>query len=426
MYGRGSVVILIAGAATIVAAASASPAAAAGPSYSSLPGYWVNGTWGYRDSLTSGGNISSMKYGPANCAPVTGDWNGDGTKSAGVFCAGTWHLRNSNVYGPADITFAFGAPGDVPIVGDWNGDGVDTVGTVTVNGVGQLVWYERDANSAGLSSRHFVYGVRGDQPVVGDWNGDRTDTVGTVAVNRWYLRNSNSAGMSNVRFTYGVSGAHYFTWNRPRTAAPVTGTSRVRVPTSRPIVALTFDAGSGAEGVANILATLNSRGAVATFMLTGNFVQAHPDLARQIAARYPVGNHTVSHPYLTRLTDSQVASEVNGAESIISSTTGQTTRPLFRLPYGDYNSRVLADVNGLGYTSFWWTVDTLGWEGVRGGQSVSTVRQRVVSSLQPGEIVLMHVGAAEDGTTLDADALSGVISDLKARGYGFVTLRQYL
>jgi hypothetical protein len=43
--------------------------------------------------------------------------------------------------------------------------------------------------------------------------------------------------------------------------------------------------------------------------------------------------------------------------------------------------------------------------------------------LRPGEIVLMHVGSnPDDHTTFDADALPQVITELRARGYSFVTL----
>lgn len=48
---------------------------------------------------------------------------------------------------------------------------------------------------------------------------------------------------------------------------------------------------------------------------------------------------------------------------------------------------------------------------------------RVLGAARPGEIVLMHVGSNPDNhTTLDADALSQVISGLRAKGYSFVTL----
>jgi peptidoglycan/xylan/chitin deacetylase (PgdA/CDA1 family) len=68
-------------------------------------------------------------------------------------------------------------------------------------------------------------------------------------------------------------------------------------------------------------------------------------------------------------------------------------------------------------------VDTLGWMGTSGGQSVQTVVNRVLANLRPGEIVLMHVGShPTDGSTLDADALPTIIAELRQRGYGFVTI----
>jgi peptidoglycan/xylan/chitin deacetylase (PgdA/CDA1 family) len=49
--------------------------------------------------------------------------------------------------------------------------------------------------------------------------------------------------------------------------------------------------------------------------------------------------------------------------------------------------------------------------------------RRIVEHLVPGEIVLMHLGAARDGATLDSSALPEVIRAVSARGYRFVTLR---
>jgi peptidoglycan/xylan/chitin deacetylase (PgdA/CDA1 family) len=46
-----------------------------------------------------------------------------------------------------------------------------------------------------------------------------------------------------------------------------------------------------------------------------------------------------------------------------------------------------------------------------------------MAALQPGEIVLMHIGSnPDDGSTLDADALPQVIDRISAAGYGFATL----
>jgi peptidoglycan/xylan/chitin deacetylase (PgdA/CDA1 family) len=200
-----------------------------------------------------------------------------------------------------------------------------------------------------------------------------------------------------------------------------------RIPTSRKVVALTFDAGASADGVSSILRTLKQQAVPASFFLTGDFVRQHPQDARQMAAYGRVGNHTSDHPHLTALSSTDVRAQVTSARATILRTTGEDPRPLFRFPFGEYDTRTLRVVNDLGYAAIGWTVDTLGWKGTSGGQSVDTVVRRVLSTATPGQIVLMHVGAnPDDGTTLDADALPRVIAGLRAAGYGFVTLQTLL
>ena len=199
------------------------------------------------------------------------------------------------------------------------------------------------------------------------------------------------------------------------------------VPTSQRVVALTFDAGANADGVASILQTLQATDTPATFFFTGRWVDNHPDLARTIARRYPVGNHSVTHPHFTQLTDAQVREEIRGAESAIRRVTGVSSKPFFRFPYGDRDARTIRLVNEEGYGSFRWTVDTLGWQGTSGGMTRTAVVERVVSTLRPGQIVLLHVGShPTDRSTLDADALPRIIEELRARGYRFITLPEAL
>ena len=178
-------------------------------------------------------------------------------------------------------------------------------------------------------------------------------------------------------------------------------------------------------GLASISATLRARKVPATFFLTGNWVRDFPAQANTIAQDgYLAGNHSLSHLSFTQLTDAQVAAQVQGAQQAILRANGADARPLFRFPNGDVNSRVLADVNRLGYVAVRWTVDSLGWQGTSGGQSVQSVTSRVLTAAQPGEIILMHLGSnPDDHTTLDANALPAIIDGLRARGYGFVTLQ---
>ena len=228
-----------------------------------------------------------------------------------------------------------------------------------------------------------------------------------------------------MSFPYGavgdlpLSSASAFARHRggqPLTAAR-TGNHMTVLPTTAKVVALTFDAGANANGVSSILSTLEAEGVHATFFLTGEFTRDFPTQTRTIGVRYPVGNHSDTHPHLPQLTDAQVRTQLQTTQTAIANTARYDARPLFRFPFGDSDSRTLNLVNSLGYTSVNWTVDTLGWQGTSGGQSASTVVNRVLNTLRPGQIILMHVGSHPgDGSTLDADALPTIISELRARG----------
>jgi peptidoglycan/xylan/chitin deacetylase (PgdA/CDA1 family) len=207
--------------------------------------------------------------------------------------------------------------------------------------------------------------------------------------------------------------------------ASLAGAEWTHLPTTTHVVALTFDAGGNDAGVASILATLGAQHVPATFFVTGHWVQVYPAEAKRIAASYAIGNHTLTHPYLTGLSDSGIEAELTQAEHVITATTGHTAKPLFRFPYGDSDARTLRVVQGLGYGGIRWTVDTLGWQGRSAGQSVDGAVARVLGNLSPGEIVLMHVGSAQDGSILDADALPRIISALRERGYGFATVADF-
>ncbi|MDR6793204.1 peptidoglycan/xylan/chitin deacetylase (PgdA/CDA1 family) [Pseudarthrobacter oxydans] len=195
------------------------------------------------------------------------------------------------------------------------------------------------------------------------------------------------------------------------------------IPNAGRVVALTFDAGANAAGLPKILSTLSAKGVTGTFFLTGNWVEANPGGVGQIvSAGHRVANHSMTHPGFTGLDGTQIARQVRGAEQTILAAGGDP-RPLFRFPFGERDARTIAAVNSLGYVAVRWTVDTLGWKGTSGGVTAQAVADRTLAALQPGEIVLMHIGSnPDDGSTLDADALPDIIDRVSAAGYGFATL----
>lgn len=174
-----------------------------------LPGAVTASTgWALRNTLSTGDPTTTFTYGTRPLVPIMGDWNGDGTKTAGTFEAGTFRLRNTNSGGVPEVEFGFGDPRGFPVVGDWNGDGTDDV-AVFRNGT----WQTRITGSGVTST--FSYGTGtwpSTIPVAGDWNGVGGDGIGVYnyATGAWALRQTADAGAANAgAFTFRIGSTSY-------------------------------------------------------------------------------------------------------------------------------------------------------------------------------------------------------------------------
>ena len=196
------------------------------------------------------------------------------------------------------------------------------------------------------------------------------------------------------------------------------------IPTTRKVAALTFDIGAAnLGGLPKVLATLRHDHVAATFFLIGAWVSRFKAAAIQIVkSGAAIGNLSLDHEHFPRIPDYSMREQVLGAQSEISAVTGAQSWPWFRFPFGDHNDHTIAVVNSLGFATIGWTVDTLGWEGSSRGITVRSIIDRVVNARRPGEIVLLHPAATVDHSTLDAQALPGIIKALRGYGYSFVTI----
>jgi 5'-nucleotidase len=98
--------------------------------------------------------------------PISGDWNGNGTDTIGVFRPSTGETlqRNTNSAGSADTTLTFGDAGDAPFYGDWDGHGTDTPGVFRSP---EAKMYLRNENTTGGADESFFYGTAGWVPLAG-------------------------------------------------------------------------------------------------------------------------------------------------------------------------------------------------------------------------------------------------------------------
>ena len=187
-----------------------------------------------------------------------------------------------------------------------------------------------------------------------------------------------------------------------------------------PQIALTFDAGWEYKATLDMLDTLARHETHATFFLTGRWVSKNLELTRRIVAEgHEIGNHTYSHRRLTDLNAGEIAEEAEKTEQLVLETTGCTTKPLLRVPYGARNKRVLSVLEEHGYRSIYWDVDS--WDGFKVGITPAEIEERVLGKVRNGSIVLMHCGSRAT-----ADALDSLLEKLIAAGYQPVTVRELL
>jgi peptidoglycan-N-acetylglucosamine deacetylase len=124
---------------------------------------------------------------------------------------------------------------------------------------------------------------------------------------------------------------------------------------------LTFDDGPHPTQTDRVLKTLEKSGIKATFFLIGENAKNHKQIAKKtFDAGHRVGNHTYTHPHLSKLTEAQIRDEIKKTEDVIADFLGK--EKLFRPPYGDHNAVVDRAVASLGYRLVTWNVDTLDWD----------------------------------------------------------------
>jgi peptidoglycan/xylan/chitin deacetylase (PgdA/CDA1 family) len=204
----------------------------------------------------------------------------------------------------------------------------------------------------------------------------------------------------------------------PSPAPPAPPGEIVRGNPATPAIALTFDAGAGGAPTGAILAALAEHGAASTFFLTGRWAEQNPDLTRQIhAAGHELANHSYTHPDFRTLSNEQIAQEIISTERLIGGLTGASTRPWFRFPYGARDARTRAAVAALGYTSVYWSLDSL--DSVGAPKTPQFLYDRIVGNAGNGAIVLAHVGSEPT-----AAALPRILAALRERGFRLVTVSQ--
>ena len=183
---------------------------------------------------------------------------------------------------------------------------------------------------------------------------------------------------------------------------------------NRKVVALTFDDGPNPATTNQALDTLSKYGIKATFFVLGKNVSGNEEILKRMKADgHVIGNHSWSHPVLSKLSLDDAKKQITDTEDALTKVLGSSSK-LMRPPYGAITDDIR---NSLDLSFIMWDVDSLDWKS-KNEASILTEIQREVKN---GSIILMHDIHAET-----VHALPKVIDYLKGQGYDFVTVPDLL
>ncbi|WP_377887065.1 polysaccharide deacetylase family sporulation protein PdaB [Alkalihalobacillus sp. R86527] len=184
-------------------------------------------------------------------------------------------------------------------------------------------------------------------------------------------------------------------------------------------LALTFDISWGETKAVPILEELNKNNISASFFLSGAWAERHPEIVEQIVkAGHEIGSLGYRYENYTSMEDLEMRKDIIRAQEAIKKVSGVQTE-LIRPPNGNFNKRVLEVSNKLNYTVVHWSLDSNDWK----NPGASDIVTNVVKDANAGDIILLH--ASDSAKQTDA-ALPELISQLKKKGYDFVTVSELI
>lgn len=174
-------------------------------------------------------------------------------------------------------------------------------------------------------------------------------------------------------------------------------------------VALTFDVGDGST--IKTLEVLDKCNAKATFFVLGVWVDRYPGELKEIDKKgHEIGNHSNTHPDMTKLNSSEIIKDVSITDGKILSLINKTPS-LFRFPSGAYNDQAINTIIKTGHTAVQWSVDSIDWKALNADDEY----KRVIDNVKPGSIILFHTNGK-----YTLGNLPKIIAYLRKEKYTFV------
>lgn len=160
-------------------------------------------------------------------------------------------------------------------------------------------------------------------------------------------------------------------------------------------LALTFDDGPNPAWTPRLLDLLAEHNVHATFFMVGKFAKAERELARRVVdAGHLIGNHTWTHPDLSRAPESQILDELTRSNDLLVGITGSPIR-YFRPPFGARRPYVLKLARQLGLIPVIWNAMTSDWSEPSADKIATNLMIRIDGNQRRGYAtnIVLHDGS---------------------------------
>ncbi len=183
--------------------------------------------------------------------------------------------------------------------------------------------------------------------------------------------------------------------------------------TSSKQVILTFDDGPHNPNTPWVLEVLKKHDVKALFFIIGKNISGNEAVLKQIVDEgHQIGNHSFSHDHCIDIwSTKKVTNDFAVCQKLIEQY--QPNNKLFRPPYGVTNPNIARAVKTLNLQSIGWNIRSYDTS----IKDIEKIKQRVLSQLKPGAIILLH-----DRLNFMPELLESLIPAIKAKGYKFVSL----
>ena len=190
-------------------------------------------------------------------------------------------------------------------------------------------------------------------------------------------------------------------------------------------VLLSFDDGPHVEGTPAILAELERAGAKALFFVSGEQVERHPAIVRDVvAAGHELGLHGYRHQTRRQWTRRLLMDDTTRAIDALGSATGSAPL-LYRPPHGVFSLSGVRAIRELGLEPLLWSKWGRDWQE---RATASSVARSATSQIAAGDVVLLHDAdhyGARGSWRVTAAALPLVFAALERAGLDTVPAAEH-